>query len=104
MTGGLLPTLAAVRTHALSKVSAIFFVAVILLPFTAPFPTFDLAGATTTHTFDCSDKVKTAADDLAVMVQLAWEPSRRLLAAETAPVIADRVAPLVRPQRAILRL
>ena len=96
--------LAALRSHTLSKAFAVFFITLILLPFTAPFPTFDLTGATSTHALDCSDKIKTAADDLAVMTAPVVEPSRWLIAGEAAPVVLDRVVPLARPLRAVLRL
>lgn len=92
------------RSHALSKAFAVFFITVILLPFTAPFPTFDLTGAMSTHALDCSDKIKTAADDLAVMAAPVAEPSRWLIASEFVPVVTYRVVPLARPLRAVLRL
>jgi len=97
-------TLAAVRTHALSKAWAVFFIVLILLPFTAPFPTFDLGGTTSTHAVDCFDKTKTAADDLAVMTPPAGEPVRGLLVTELAPAATRRIAPALRPLRAVLRL
>ena len=43
------------RKHGISRVCAIWFIALILLPFTAPFPTYQLDGANS-HPYDALPK------------------------------------------------
>ena len=52
-----------VRRHTISKICALWIVALILTPFTAPFKTYDLADARTDGTHDGLPKDKTAPDE-----------------------------------------
>jgi hypothetical protein len=55
-----------VRRHAVSKTFALWIITLILLPFTAPFPTYELANFSSHHAFDWLPKEaknKTGADD-----------------------------------------
>jgi hypothetical protein len=51
------------RRRAISKIFALWIVALILTPFTAPFKTFDLSGARTAGSHDGLPKDKTAPDE-----------------------------------------
>jgi len=56
---------ARVRQHACSKICAALFILLILIPFTAPFPTFHLKRSSHSHPYDALPKdlkEKTAAD------------------------------------------
>jgi hypothetical protein len=48
--------LARLRAHALAKLCALWFVVLILLPFTAPFPTYHLHNASSNRPYDALPK------------------------------------------------
>jgi len=54
--------LLSVRRHAISRICSLWLIALILIPFTAPFRTFDLAGSTS-HSYDGLPKDKVDSDD-----------------------------------------
>jgi len=98
---------ARLRQHSLSKLWALSFVVLILLPFTAPFPTYQLETSSTGHPYEATPKdVKDKAasgDDLAL-------PSEWVLVPPTLHVVDGRY--LTRPthpegqptQHTVLRL
>jgi hypothetical protein len=56
-------TFCRVRLHLVSRVCAIWCIGLILIPFTAPFKTFDLNSSTSHHTDDGLPKDKTDSDN-----------------------------------------
>jgi hypothetical protein len=54
---------ASVRRHPISRVCAIWSIALIVIPFTAPFKTLDLGSPTSGHSQDGSPKDKTDSDN-----------------------------------------
>jgi hypothetical protein len=56
-------TIADLRGHRISKICALFFLTLILIPFTAPFKTFELAGAHNEHSSDGLPKDKIGSDE-----------------------------------------
>jgi len=56
-------TLRGVRQHLMSRVCAIWCIGLILIPFTAPFKTFDLKSSTSHHSDDGLPKDKTDSDN-----------------------------------------
>ena len=51
------------RRHAIAKLSALFLLALILTPFTAPFATYQLSQSADSHPFDTPAKAKSVADE-----------------------------------------
>lgn len=80
--------LAGLRAHLVSKLSAITFIVLILLPFTAPFRSFDLT-RTPTHASDALPKeVKDKTGSECALLPAHWSASAPL--PETAPVESHR--------------
>jgi hypothetical protein len=93
-----------VRRLAISKGIAVWFIVLILVPFTAPFPTYHLGGPAHPHSSDAQVKEKTGSDDQPLLVSALvtaspafdWlSPARHVI-----PAPSDRC----RCRHAVLRL
>lgn len=95
------------RHHALSKVCAVWFITLILLPFTAPFPTYHLDRSSNGFPFDAIPKE--AKDKIGSDDELAL-PSRWLVVPVTSNVALARSAIVFNetvshpPRHTVLRL
>ena len=92
-------TFAWVRSHVLARLAAVFLLSLILVPFTAPFRTFDLHDTPGQHSSDGLPKDKVDAD-AAVVGMVAVLPTRWSDARDVRPagIRAGDLAPsVVRP-------
>ena len=60
--------LISLRRHLISRVCALFFITLVLVPFTAPFKTYALAGPSSGHANDGLPKAKVHSDEKLVGV------------------------------------
>jgi hypothetical protein len=97
-------TFGGVRRHPISRVCAILSIALILIPFTAPFKTFDLGSPTSGHSQDGLPKDKTDSDNKVGEPVHVFLVTRALSATSSLPFVRPEQVQEHPLQRAVLRL